>query len=181
MKRQETNAESLPKETKQHGKKGKVLFLTQAAMIAAIYVLLVQLFAPISLYAIQCRIAEALTILPYFTSAAIPGLTIGCLLGNVLAGADMLDIIFGTLATLIGAYGSYALRKYKWAVPLPPILANTIIVPWVLRFAYAESAPIWFLMATVGIGEVISCGILGMVLLLALSRYRQYIFHNEIA
>lgn len=167
------------KETKRN--KGKVLFLTQAAMIAAIYVVLVEVFAPISFSAIQCRIAEALTILPYFTPAAIPGVALGCLIANILGGSAMLDIIFGTLATLLGAVGSYAVRSHKWAVPLPPIIANTLIVPWVLRFAYAESAPIYFLMATVGIGEVIACGIFGMILLFALQKYRQYIFHNEMA
>lgn len=161
--------------------KGNILFLTQAAMIAAIYVVLVELFAPVSFSAIQCRIAEALTILPYFTPAAVPGVTLGCLVANILGGSAILDIIFGTLATLIGAVGSYAVRKHKWAVPLPPIIANTVIVPWVLRFAYAENAPIYFLMATVGIGEVIACGIFGMILLFALQRYRQYIFHNEMA
>lgn len=159
----------------------KVLFITQAAMIAAIYVVLVEAFAPISFSGIQCRIAEALTILPYFTAAAIPGVTVGCLLANIIAGGAILDIVFGTIATLLGAIGSYAVRKYKWAVPLPPIIANTIIVPWVLRLAYADKAPIYFLMATVGIGEVVACGIFGMILLFALQRYRQYIFHNEAA
>ena len=159
----------------------KVLFITQAAMIAAIYVVLVEAFAPISFSGIQCRIAEALTILPYFTAAAIPGVTVGCLLANIIAGGALIDIVFGTIATLLGAIGSYAVRKYKWAVPLPPIIANTIIVPWVLRLAYADKAPIYFLMATVGIGEVVACGIFGMILLFALQRYRQYIFHNEAA
>jgi uncharacterized membrane protein len=157
-------------------KNNKTLFITQAALIAAIYVVLVYAFKPISFSYIQVRIAEALTILPFFTPAAIPGVTIGCLLGNLLTGADILDIVFGSFATLLGALGSYALRKQKFLVPIPPIVANTIIVPWVLRFAYGEALPIPFMMLTIGIGEVLSCGILGLVLLFALYQYKHIIF-----
>jgi uncharacterized membrane protein len=154
----------------------KTLFITQAALIAALYVVLVYVFKPISFSYIQVRIAEALTILPYFTPVGIPGITLGCFLGNLLTGSDMLDVVFGSLATLIGAVGSYSLRKHKFLVPLPPIIANTIIVPWVLRFAYGESLPIPLMMLTVGIGEVLSCGVLGLVLLFALSKYKGNIF-----
>ncbi len=158
-------------------KNQKLFFLIQAALIAAIYVVLVFIFQPISISYIQVRIAEALTILPFFTPAAIPGVTIGCLLGNLLSGCDVLDIVFGSLATLIGALGSYSLRRHKFLIPLPPIIANTIIVPWVLRFAYGEALSIPFMMLTVGIGEVLSCGVLGLVLLFSLSRYTS-IFRN---
>lgn len=151
-------------------KNKNVRFITTAAMIAALYVVLVLAFAPISFGAIQARIAEALTILPYFTPAAIPGLTVGCLISNILGGADMLDIIFGTLATLIGAFGSYYIRKFKYLVWLPPFLANTIIVPWVLRIAYFAEDSIPYMMFTVGVGEILTCGILGTALLLVLSR-----------
>lgn len=154
----------------------KTLFITQAALIAALYVVLVYAFKPISFSYIQVRIAEALTILPYFTPVGIPGITLGCFLGNLLTGSDMLDVVFGSLATLIGAIGSYSLRKHKFLVPLPPIIANTIIVPWILRFAYGEALPIPFMMLTVGIGEVLSCGVLGMILLFALSKYKGNIF-----
>lgn len=160
-------------------KKRPVLFISQAAIIAAIYVVLVFAFRPISFSSIQFRIAEALTILPFFTPAAIPGVTIGCLLGNLLGGADILDIVFGTLATLIGAFGSYALRNHKYLVPLPPILANTIIVPWVLRYAYGMKDAILFMMLTVGIGEVIACGVLGLVLLFALLPFKRVIFQQD--
>ncbi|MGB8455161.1 MAG: QueT transporter family protein [Anaerocolumna sp.] len=159
--------------------RNKTLLITQSALIAAIYVVLVYVFKPISFSYIQVRIAEALTILPYFTPAAIPGVTIGCLLANLLTGADLLDIIFGTLATLIGAIGSYVLRRHKFLVPLPPILANSIIIPWILRYAYALILPIPFMMLTVGIGEVISCGVLGLILLFVLSKYRNIIFKNN--
>ena len=147
-------------------------------MIAALYVVLTLLANALGLanYAIQVRFSEALTILPFFTPAAIPGLTIGCLLSNILTGCAPLDILFGTLATLIGALGTYALRRFEWLAPLPPILANTIIVPWVLRFAYDIPDAIPYLMATVGAGELISCGLIGMLLLRSLKQIPKNIF-----
>ena len=114
-------------------KNKSVLFMTQAAMIATIYVVLTVVFAPFSFGQVQVRISEALTILPFFTPAAIPGLYIGCLIGNIIGGAILPDIIFGSLATLIGAVFTYLLRKQsKFLAPIPPIAANTIIVPFVL-------------------------------------------------
>ena len=154
-----------------------VVFTTQAAMIAAIYVVLTVVFAPFSFGSVQVRIAEALTILPAFTPAAIPGLFVGCLIGNILGGAMLPDIIFGTLATLIGAVFTYILRNQnKFLAPLPPIVANTVIIPYVLRFAYGEAIPIPLLMLSIGIGEVISCGVLGMILYFALNKYKHRLF-----
>ena len=152
-------------------------FLTQAAMIAAIYVVLTYVFAPFSFGEVQVRIAEALTILPVFTPAAIPGLFVGCLVGNILGGAILPDIIFGSLATLIGAFFTYQLRdKNKFLAPLPPIAANTIVVPFVLRYGYGVALPIPFMMLTVGFGEVLSCGVLGMVMYFALKKYKNIVF-----
>ena len=145
-----------------------VYFMTYGAMIAAIYVALTMLFAPISFGPVQFRISEALCILPFFTPAAVPGLAIGCLLSNIFCGAMMPDVIFGTLATLIGAVGSYALRKNKWLVCIPPIAANALIIPFVLRFAYGAEDLIPYMMLTVGIGEVLAVGFLGNALMLAL-------------
>ena len=155
----------------------KTLFLVQAALIAAIYVVLTVVFAPFSFGEVQVRIAEALTILPVFLPAAVPGLFVGCLLGNMLGGAVLPDIIFGSLATLIGALGTRALRKaHPFLAPIPPIAANTLIVPFVLKYAYAVDLPIPFMMLTVGIGEVVSCGIFGLVLYYALNGRRAQIF-----
>lgn len=156
----------------------KVLFTTQAAMIAALYVVLTFLANALGLANgnVQIRLSEALTILPFFTPAAIPGLFVGCFLSNVLTGCCVMDIVFGSIATLLGALGSYALRKNKYLVTLPPVIANTIIVPMVLRFGYGMTLPIPFMMLTVAIGEVISCCILGSVLLRVLNRYRGVIF-----
>lgn len=159
-------------------KNKKIMYLSQAAMIAALYVVLTLLANALGLanYAIQVRFSEALTILPFFTPSAIPGLTIGCLLSNIFTGCAPLDVLFGTLATLIGALGTYALHRFEWLAPLPPILANTIIVPWVLRFAYDIPDAIPYLMATVGAGELISCGLIGMPLLRSLKQIRKNIF-----
>lgn len=160
-------------------KNKKVLFLTHAAMIAAIYVVLTLLFQAISFGEIQVRIAEALTILPAFTPAAIPGLFIGCIIGNIFGGSILPDIIFGSLATLIGACFTYLLRKQnKYLAPLPPLISNTVIVPFVLRYAYGFNLPIAFMMLTVGIGEVVSCGVLGMILYSSLAKYRHKIFKH---
>ena len=155
----------------------KVLFLTQAAMIAAIYVVLTVLFAPFSFGQVQVRISEALTILPFFTPAAIPGITIGCIVGNAIGGAILPDILFGSLATLIGAVFTYVLRKKnEYLAPLPPIISNSIIVPLVLQHAYGVPLPFPLLMLSVGFGEIISCGLIGMVLLKTLKKYRYRIF-----
>ena len=160
-------------------KENKVLFMAQAAMIAAIYVVLCIAFAPISYGAIQARVAEALTILPYFTPAAIPGLFIGCLIANLIGGSIMLDVVCGSIATLIGAVGTWMLRrKSRFLAPIPPILANTLIVPFVLRYGYGEPLPIPSLMGTVGIGEIAACGVMGLILLAVLEKYRRFIFRT---
>ena len=162
--------------------------MVQAAMIAAIYVVLTFIANAFGLanYAVQVRFSEALTILPYFTPAAIPGLFIGCLLSNILTGCALPDIIFGSIATLLGALGTYALRKWKWCAPICPIISNMIIVPLVLIYGYGlliEGLSVLqcfgYYCLTVGAGEVISCGILGMILLFALEKYRSRIFRQN--
>ena len=158
----------------------KTAYLAQAAMIAALYVVLLYIFAPISFREVQVRIAEALTILPVFTAAAIPGLFVGCLLGNILSGALIPDVIFGSLATLIGAVFTRKLRNANpYLAPIPPILSNTLIIPFVLRYAYAIELPIPLMMLTVCIGEIISCGVLGMLLYYALRKRKDYIFRKH--
>ena len=154
----------------------KAVFITQAAVIAALYTVLVIIFNYCSFGPIQFRIAEALTILRYFTPAAIPGLFVGCLLSNILGGAAIWDIIFGSIATLIGAIGTYALRKNKWLAPLPPIIANTLIVPFVLRYAYGSEGVFAMFFVTIGASEFIVCGVIGMLLLFALNPVRNVIF-----
>ncbi len=157
-----------------------ILFTTQAALIAALYVVLTYLanLLGISSGAIQVRFSEALTILPYFTPAAIPGLFVGCLLANLLTGAAIPDILFGSIATLIGALLTAKFRRHKWLAPIPPIVANALIVPPVLLFAYGIR-PLWLSYITVTIGEIISCGVLGMLLLFALERSMKKFFAQQ--
>ena len=158
----------------------KTRLMTESALIAAVYVALVLLFKPISFGALQFRIAEALCILPFFSLSAVPGLALGCLLGNFFSGAAMPDVLFGTLATLLAAILSYKLRDInKWLVCLPPILANAIIVPFVLQYAYGVPDGYFFLFATVGIGEILAVGVLGNILLLALEGRKEVIFRTE--
>lgn len=161
-------------------KNKNVLFLTQAAMIAALYVVLTFVANAFGLanYAVQVRFSEALTILPYFTPAAIPGLFVGCLLSNILTGCALMDIIFGSIATLIAAIFTYKLRQFKWLAPVPPIVTNAIVVPFVLKYAYGIE-PLWFSFLTVTAGELISCGILGMLLLFSLQKYAGKIFNSQ--
>lgn len=155
----------------------KALFLAQAAMIAAIYVVLTVLGASLAFGEVQIRFSEALTILPAFTPAGIPGVFLGCLISNILGGAILPDIIFGSLATLIGAVFTWLLRNQsRYLAPLPPIATNAVVVPFILKFGYQVPLPIPFMMLTVGIGEVISCGILGMFLYSVLNRYRRVLF-----
>ncbi|MFR1255057.1 MAG: QueT transporter family protein [Eubacterium sp.] len=159
----------------------KVLWICHAAMIAALYVVLTLCINAFGLASgvIQVRISEALTILPYFTPAAIPGLVIGCLISNTITGCALLDILLGSFATLLGALGSYALRRFKWLVPLPPIIANTLIVPYVLRIAYGVEDGIFYLMGTVCAGEILSCYVLGMILLFALDKSHKSLFAKK--
>lgn len=162
-------------------KQNPALYLTQGAMIAALYVvftLAANAFGLASM-AIQVRFSEALAILPFFTTAAIPGLFVGCLISNLITGAQPLDVIFGSLATLMGAMGTYALRRNKWLAPLPPIVANVIVVPPLLAYVYQIPGGLGYFALTVGIGEIISCGILGMLLLFALNKYRAVLFPDR--
>ena len=157
------------------------LFICQAGIIAALYVALTFVFAPISFGAVQVRIAEALTILPIFTPAAIPGLFVGCLIGNFLGGGIILDIIFGSIATLIGAIGTRLLRKvlvkgHPVFSFLPPIVSNALIIPFILAYAYGAPDSIIFMMGTVGLGELISVGVFGCILYITIRRYKNVLF-----
>ena len=141
-----------------------VFRLTLAALIAALYAAITVVLAPISYGPMQVRISEALTILPLFTPAAIPGLFVGCIIANIMGGAVILDVIFGSLATLIGAVGGYLLRFNRWLVPIPAIVANTVIVPQVLKYGYGVNIPISMMMIYILVGEVIGCFVLGEIL-----------------
>lgn len=158
----------------------KNIFLTQAAVIAALYTVLVLVFSFISFGPVQCRVAEALTILPYFTPAAIPGVTLGCLISGILVpGTSIFDMIFGSAATLVAAFLSYRLRGKRFLVPVPPIIVNALVVPWILKFAYGDAQPIPLNMLTVGAGEFIAAGIFGMALLFSLDNVKHVLFRTN--
>ena len=166
-----------------------VIFMVQAAIIAALYVVLTFVANALGLasHTIQVRFSEALCILPFFTPAAIPGLWIGCLIANLATGAVIWDIIFGSIATLLGAIGTYLLRRHKFLCTLPPVIANMIIVPFILVYGYGiprvylknVDVTIIFNAMTVGIGEVISVCVLGSILLNVLNKYKDTIFRQN--
>ncbi|MBE6555180.1 MAG: QueT transporter family protein [Ruminococcaceae bacterium] len=159
-------------------------YLTRAAMIAALYVVLTWLSALFGLSgmgAVQLRLSEMLCILPCFTASAVPGVTLGCLLANLLTGAALPDVIFGTLATLLGAAGTRLLRRFWLLASVPPILSNTLIIPFVIRYAYVGvEESLGFLFVSVGAGELLSVGVLGTLLLVCLERYRHVLFPDEL-
>ena len=146
--------------------KNNTLKLVTGGLIAALYVVLTVLAAQFNLAsgAIQVRFSEALTIMPVFTVAAVPGLTIGCVLANLLTGCAAWDVVFGSLATLIGAVGTRLLKDKPLLAWIPPVLSNMAIIPIILIKVYAVPDAWWFLVLTIGAGEIISCGLLGLLL-----------------
>ena len=148
--------------------------LTTAAIIAAIYAALT-LLLPIPQYGgVQLRVAEAMTVLPFFFPEAIPGLAVGCFLANLLGSPYVLDWIFGTLATLLAAIWTSRI-KHRALAPLPPVVCNAVIVgAEIAYFATLDGAAFWpayaFNALTVGLGEAIACFVLGALLLRALER-----------
>ncbi len=161
----------------------KVTFISQAGIIAALYVVLTMFVQIVNLAsgAIQFRVSEALCVLPFFTPAGIPGVIIGCLISNFLLLSPVPDIIFGTLATAVGAILSYMLRRHRFLVTLPPVFANALIIPFVLKFAYHLDGALWFFMLTVGAGEALACIGVGSLLITALMPFRNVIFGDTFA
>ena len=152
--------------------------LIYGGAIAALYVALTFVSAQLGLSSgvIQLRLSEALCILPIFTPAAIPGLAIGCMFANAMTGGIILDVILGSVATLIGAVGTRILRSCPVLSTLPPILANAFIVPFVLRYGYGMPDAVWYMVITVGAGELLSAGVLGMMLYRAIYRHAGELF-----
>ena len=148
------------------------LRVTQGAIIAALYVVLTVAFAPLSFGAVQIRVSEMLTILPLFTPAAVPGLFLGCILANLIGGAIVWDVLFGSLATLLGAWLGYLLRENRWLVPLPTVLANAVIVPFVLKYGYGLELPLHLMSFYVALGELAGCYVLGELLATVLLKRR---------
>ena len=161
-------------------KNKKLVYIAHGAAIAALYVVFTMVSATFNLasYEVQMRLSEALCVLAAFTPAAIPGLFIGCLLSNIFFGAGPWDIVFGSLATLVGAVGTYLLRKIalkiKWAgfiAAIPPIVANALIIPFVIAYSVDAKMSIPMLILTVGLGELIACGVLGTGLFYLMKKF----------
>ena len=157
-----------------------VLKMAQGAIIAAMYVVLTFVFAPVSFGYMQIRISEILTILPLFTPAAIPGLFLGCFIANLISGAIIWDVIFGSIATLIGALSGYLLRFNRWLVPIPAIISNSFIIPLVLKYGYGMTEVPYFIMVLyIALGEIIGCYILGEIFASVLIRYKKVLFNKK--
>lgn len=159
--------------------KGNTRGMVYASAIAAIYVVLtlVSAAAGLSGGVIQFRLSEALTVLPVFTGAAVPGLFIGCAIANLVTGALPWDVAIGSIATLIGAYLTYRFRNRPKLAPVFPILSNGLIVPFVLKYVYTFPGSYWYFFLTVTAGETVCCGLFGYLLYRALSR--REIFKQE--
>jgi uncharacterized membrane protein len=148
-------------------------FWLQAAAIGGIYAALTIALAPISYGPLQVRVSESLTILPYFTPAAVPGLFIGCLISNAVMSPYPLDFIIGSGATLTAALLSYALRKVPWLVPLPPVAINGAAIGAMLYYMYGVPPSLWADMGYVALGEGIACYAIGLPILKYLERHRR--------
>jgi len=143
--------------------------LALAAMVASLYTALTLLFQPISFQQVQFRISEALTLLPVLFAEAVPGLAAGCLISNLLAGANPYDVVFGTLATLLAAILSRQLKKNVWLAALPPVICNGVIIGLVLTYAYGIDL-LWLNMLTVSLGQAVVCYALGVPMVKALAK-----------
>ncbi len=149
--------------------------LTVAAMIAAVYLVLTMLFYITSFQPMQSRLAEALTVLPYFTPVAIPGLFVGCILANILGGNGIWDVVIGSLSSLLAAYLTYKLTynkpKRKWLAPLPAIVINAVSVG--IMLSVLNNLPLFATILSVGLGQILACYVLGFPLLLLIERTRK--------
>lgn len=149
--------------------------LTVAAMIAAVYLVLTMLFYITSFQPMQSRLAEALTVLPYFTPVAIPGLFVGCILANILGGNGIWDVVIGSLSSLLAAYFTYKLTynkpKRKWLAPLPAVVINAVSVG--IMLSVLNNLPLFATILSVGLGQILACYVLGFPLLLLIERTRK--------
>lgn len=154
--------------------------LTLAAVIGALYAVLTMTASVfgITYGPIQCRVSEALCVLPFFFPEAKWGLFIGCLVANILSPYGLPDVVFGSLATLLAACVTAKLpAKCKWLAPLPPVISNALIIGALLGWYGAGFGPAFpatfaFNAATVGLGELIACYVFGGILLAALPKIK---------
>ena len=140
-------------------------YIAQAGIIAALYAVITIVLAPISYGPVQIRVSEALTVLPYLTPSAIPGLFLGCLLANIYGGLGIYDIVGGSFLTLIAGFFTYLLSKKRKPIltPIPPVLFNAFGVSLYLHFLF--KLPYWLTVVYVGAGEIVACYLIGYPLL----------------
>ena len=148
-------------------------FLIRAAVIAAIYAAVTVLLAPLSYGPMQIRVSEALTVMPYFTPAAIPGLFIGCLAANIISPMGVADMVCGSLASLVAAWASYKLRKRQLLVPAPPVIINGVVIGAMIYYIYGVPAPLLVCMGWVAAGQAAACYLLGYPLLCYLKKHKR--------
>lgn len=155
----------------------KTTFLVRSAAVAAMYVALTYLSFAFGLanQAVQLRLSEALCLLPCFMPEAVPGLFVGCLLSNLLTGCALWDIVFGSLATLLAAILTRALKNHRFLGCLPPIVVNALVIPPILYFVYGAEGTYLYFTFTVFMGQLLSCGILGQAVYSAFSKIKKYI------
>ncbi|MCX7773324.1 MAG: QueT transporter family protein [Clostridia bacterium] len=139
-------------------------FIVQASLIAAVYAILTTFLQSFGFGPIQFRLAEAMTVLPAILPASIPGLFVGCILANILGGFGIIDIVFGSLATLLAAVCTYLLRKNKFLFPFPPVFFNALIVGAYVYILYDKTYPMPLTMLFIGISEFILAYGLGLTL-----------------
>ena len=145
--------------------KSRSLYLIQAALIAAVYAVLTLLLKPFGFGVIQFRIAEVLTVLPAILPSSIPGLFIGCILANFFGGFGPIDIIFGSLATLIAAFSTHFLRRSKFLFPLPPAVFNGLIVGSYIYLLFDKTYPWLLTVSFIALSELVICYLLGLPLI----------------
>lgn len=154
--------------------KHNLKLLTRAAVVAALYIVLTLVANMMGLAngAIQVRLSEALTLLPVLFAESVWGLFVGCLISNIITGCVIWDIIFGSLATLIGAFVTLGLKKHRFFASLAPVVSNAVIVPFVLKYAYGVGDAWWLMAVTVAIGEIITCVFLAPLVVKALEKHK---------
>jgi uncharacterized membrane protein len=160
----DTKNNSISRHVKYRGRHTR--FVVEAAVIAAMYAALAILI-PGGSGQVQVRVAEALTVLPFFKPAAIPGLFAGCLLANIIVGVSLYDVVFGSLATLAAAFLTSKMPR-KYLAPLPPVVINAVVVAFILNISL--NAPVLATMGFVAVGEIIACYGLGYPLMLLIER-----------
>lgn len=153
--------------------------LAWGALIGAMYAFITYAALPLSSDLIQLRVSEALCILPYFTFSAVPGLFIGCVIGNILCASAIWDVVFGSLATLAAAYLTYLMGRRKinrFLAPLPAVVLNALVIGALFSYVYQIGAPFAVCAAYVGAGQALACYALGMPLFFIIDRLKDKLF-----